>query len=247
MICSSGLTSWSPPCAGNGGAASTPKGHCHGHDQPDRAGCYRLPLCRSAGARLSPLNRPCPAAPLYHRAEASCPSCLPAQVDFWGADTADNERRYRSQRNVYLTGFTLLLFILMRQLFSLTAEAMKANLDKDVMAKQAKNQAEQAEMVAKMLKQDEDRKGQTGSEEKAVEPVAPSPARVSPVADAALQKQIEKQAADFARVFEENASLQEMNAKARADIRALRETNAALESKCEDFDAFFGDEKKKSA
>eukprot|EP01048_Picozoa_sp_COSAG05_P038633 COSAG05_NODE_18716_length_304_cov_0.751220_1_plen_37_part_10 len=37
-----------------------------------------------------------------------------------------------------------MLFILMRQLFSLTAEAMKAKLDKDVMAKQAKNQAEQA-------------------------------------------------------------------------------------------------------
>ena len=70
-----------------------------------------------------------------------------------GASDEESVRRYRAQRNVYLNGTTLLLFIILRQLFSITAEAMKAKLDKDTMAKQAKNQAEQAEMVAKMLKQ----------------------------------------------------------------------------------------------
>jgi hypothetical protein len=79
--------------------------------------------------------------------------CVEALWDLYGAAAEERARQYRSQRNGLAAGCTLLLFILMRQMFNLTAEAMKAKLDKEVMAKQAKNQADQAEMVAKMLKQ----------------------------------------------------------------------------------------------
>ena len=68
------------------------------------------------------------------------------------ADTAvQAERYYRALATVYLAGFTLLMTIMVKRLFVLTVGHMRAQLDKDVMAKQAKNQAEQAEMVAKML------------------------------------------------------------------------------------------------
>lgn len=78
---------------------------------------------------------------------------LEACVDLAGVeDGAEHaERLYRAQRNIYLTGFTLFLTVMVKRLFSLAVESMRATQDKDLMAKQAKRQAEQAEMVASML------------------------------------------------------------------------------------------------
>ena len=77
---------------------------------------------------------------------------LEALWDFSGVDGAEHaERLYRAQRNIYLTGFTLFLTVMVKRLFSLAVESMRATQDKELMAKQAKRQAEQAEMVASML------------------------------------------------------------------------------------------------
>lgn len=89
------------------------------------------------------------------------------------ADTAvQAERYYRALATVYLAGFTLLMTIMVKRLFVLTVGHMRAQLDKDVMAKQAKNQAEQAEMVAKMLAEEASSKPADATPQTKAEPPA---------------------------------------------------------------------------
>lgn len=89
------------------------------------------------------------------------------------ADTAvQAERYYRALATVYLAGFTLLMTIMVKRLFVLTVASMRSQLDKDVMAKQAKNQAEQAEMVAKMLAEQAGNKAADATPQTKAEPAA---------------------------------------------------------------------------
>ncbi len=89
------------------------------------------------------------------------------------ADTAvQAERYFRALATVYLAGFTLLMTIMIKRLFVLTVGHMRAQLDKDVMAKQAKNQAEQAEMVAKMLAEEARNKSGDATPQTTAEPPA---------------------------------------------------------------------------
>ena len=96
----------------------------------------------------------------------------------WDLSTADAdtavqaERYYRALATVYLAAFTLLLTIMVRRLFVLTVASMRAQLDKDVMAKQAKNQAEQAEMVAKLLNENATSQSADKTEQKEAKPAA---------------------------------------------------------------------------
>lgn len=89
------------------------------------------------------------------------------------ADTAvQAERYYRALATVYLAGFTLLMTIMVKRLFVLTVASMRSQLDKDVMAKQAKNQADQAEMVAKMLAEQGGNKTADATPQTKAEPAA---------------------------------------------------------------------------
>lgn len=118
-----------------------------------------LPLPSGMVRGLVNLNESIPdgsAVTITHRCLVAVVMALFLEA-LWDLSTTDSdtavqaERYYRALATVYLAGFTLLMTIMVRRLFVLTVASMRAQLDKDVMAKQAKNQAEQAEMVAKLL------------------------------------------------------------------------------------------------
>ena len=169
-------------------------------------------------------------------------------------DNALEAGRYHSAvATVYLTAFTLFMTIMVKRLFSLTVASMRAELDKDMMAKQAKNQAEQADMVARMLAaEDKPQAGAGGgaggaesAKKAAAEPTTPREAVPSAEAQAALKKQTEGQAKEYARVVGELSLKESLLEKAKAQVAALQASNSDLEQKCADFDMLFGDAPKK--
>lgn len=165
------------------------------------------------------------------------------------SDNALEAARYHSAvAMVYLTAFTLFMTIMVKRLFSLTVASMRADLDKDMMAKQAKNQADQAAMVARMLAAEESGgDGGAGATKKAAaEPASPKKeAAPSAEAQAALKKQTDGQAAEYARVVGELSLKESLLEKAEAQVATLQVSNSELEQKCSDFDMLFGDAPKK--
>jgi hypothetical protein len=64
-------------------------------------------------------------------------------------------------------------------------------------------------------------------------------------AQAALKKQTEGQAKEYARVVGELSLKESLLEKAKAQVAALQASNSDLEQKCADFDMLFGDAPKK--